>query len=96
MFVSDTLAMPATSDKSFDGNCRLMRCPRISYLHTGGTDDTPCLVYSDGPDTKAYCRVKQRTYPMLGFKKFTRAAVTIGGIELAQKIRKGVSSTSQL
>ena len=33
-------------------------------------------------------RVKQRYYPMLGFKRFSNAAVTLSGIELAQKIRK--------
>jgi transposase-like protein len=39
-------------------------------------------------------RVKQRIYPMLGFKKFANASVTISGIELVHKIRKG-SSTPQ-
>jgi transposase-like protein len=34
-------------------------------------------------------RVKQRIYPMLGFKKFRSAAVTISGVELVQKIKKG-------
>jgi len=34
-------------------------------------------------------RVKQRVYPMLGFKNFRNAAVTVGGVELVQKIRKG-------
>jgi transposase-like protein len=34
-------------------------------------------------------RVKQRIYPMLGFKKFGSAAVTISEIELVQKIKKG-------
>ena len=34
-------------------------------------------------------RVKQRIYPMLGFKNFGSAAVTISGIELVQKIKKG-------
>jgi transposase-like protein len=34
-------------------------------------------------------RVKQRIYPMLGFKNFGNAAVTISGIELVQKIKKG-------
>jgi transposase-like protein len=34
-------------------------------------------------------RVKQRIYPMLGFKKFGSAAVTISGIDLVQKIKKG-------
>src|SRR4051812_36180482 len=33
-------------------------------------------------------RVKQRIRPMLGFKCFDTAAVTISGIELAAKIRK--------
>jgi transposase-like protein len=34
-------------------------------------------------------RVKQRTYPLLGFKNFAHAAITISGIKLAQKIKKG-------
>ena len=33
-------------------------------------------------------RVKQRLYPMLGFKKFENAVITVSGIELAHKIRK--------
>ena len=33
-------------------------------------------------------RIKQRVRPMLGFKRFETAAVTICGIELAAKIRK--------
>ena len=32
--------------------------------------------------------MKQRVYPMLGFKRFEHAAVTISGIELAHKIKK--------
>jgi len=39
-------------------------------------------------------RVKQRIYPMLGFKSFRTAATAISGIELAQKIRKGQFDTS--
>jgi transposase-like protein len=34
-------------------------------------------------------RIKQRVRPMLGFKRFETAAVTIRGIELAEKIKKG-------
>jgi transposase-like protein len=34
-------------------------------------------------------RVKQRYYPMLGFKTFGNAQVTLSGIELANKIKKG-------
>jgi transposase-like protein len=34
-------------------------------------------------------RIKQRIRPMLGFKRFDYAAITISGIELAEKIKKG-------
>jgi len=34
-------------------------------------------------------RIKQRIRPMLGFKRFDHAAITISGIELAEKIKKG-------
>jgi len=33
-------------------------------------------------------RVKQRVYPMLGFKRFANATVTISGVELVHRIRK--------
>jgi transposase-like protein len=33
-------------------------------------------------------RIKQRLHPMLGLKSFRTAAVVIGGIELAEKIKK--------
>ena len=33
-------------------------------------------------------RVKQRIRPMLGFKRFENAAVTISGIELAERVKK--------
>ncbi len=38
-----------------------------------------------------YRRVKQRIRPMLGFKRFDNAAVTISGIELAEKIKRASS-----
>ena len=41
-------------------------------------------------------RVKQRVYPMLGFKWFGNAAVAISGIELSHKIKKGQFDTSEL
>jgi len=40
-------------------------------------------------------RVKQRIRPMLGFKRFDHAAVTISGIELAEKIKKGHFKTGE-
>ena len=41
-------------------------------------------------------RIKQRTRPMLGFKRFDNAAVTISGIELVQKIQKNQFKTGKL
>ncbi len=41
-------------------------------------------------------RIKQRTRPMLGFKRFDHAVVTISGIELAQKIKKRQFKTNKL
>ena len=41
-------------------------------------------------------RVKQRIRPMLGFKRFECAAVTLSGIELAQKIKKNQFKTGKL
>jgi putative transposase len=41
-------------------------------------------------------RVKQRIYPMLGFKNFRNAVITISGVELAQKIKKGQFNISEL
>ena len=38
----------------------------------------------------------QATNPMLGFKRFDNAVVTISGIELAEKIKKGQFKTGKL
>jgi transposase-like protein len=41
-------------------------------------------------------RVKQRVKPMLGFKRFDHAAITITGIELIHKIKKGQFDVSAM
>jgi transposase-like protein len=41
-------------------------------------------------------RVKQRVRPMLGFKRFGHASITITGIELVHQIRKGQFDISVL
>src|SRR4029453_18721595 len=41
-------------------------------------------------------KVKQRCYPMLGFKAFGNAEVTLRGIELEKKIKKGQFDTSKI
>ena len=40
--------------------------------------------------------MKQRVYPVLGFKRFGNATVTISGIELAHRIKEEQSNTSGL
>jgi hypothetical protein len=51
-----------------------------------------CLVrsckYLNNVIEQDHRRIKQRVRPMLGFKGFDTAAVTIRGIELAEKIKK--------
>jgi transposase-like protein len=41
-------------------------------------------------------RVKQRITVMIGFKRFTNAAITITGIELMPRIRKGEFALARL
>ena len=41
-------------------------------------------------------KAPQRCYPMLGFKTFGNAEVTLSGIELANKIKKGQFDTSEI
>ena len=41
-------------------------------------------------------RIKQRIRPMLGFKRFEAAAITVSGTELAEKIRKHQFKTGKL
>jgi transposase-like protein len=41
-------------------------------------------------------KAPQRCYPMLGFKTFVNAEVTLSGIELTNKIKKGQFDTSEI
>ena len=54
---------------------RRVRVRSCKYLNNGVEQD--------------HRRIKQRVRPMLGFKRFDTAAITICGIELAEKIKKG-------
>ena len=47
-----------------------------------------CCKYLNNGVEQDHRRVKQRIGPMVGFKRFDTAAVTISGIELAARIRK--------
>ena len=52
--------------------------------------------YLDNSIEQDHRGVKQRTRLMLGFKRFENAVVTISGIELAGKIKKGQFTTGKL
>jgi transposase-like protein len=60
--------------KSTGRMCRRVRVRPCKYLNNAVEQD--------------HRRVKQRIGPMLGFKRFDMAAITISGIELAEKIKK--------
>jgi transposase-like protein len=64
----------------------------VDKLKTSGI--LPCHVqvrsckYLNNVIEQDHRRIKQRVRPMLGFKRFETASVTIRGIELAEKIKK--------
>jgi transposase-like protein len=64
----------------------------VAKLKTSGI--LPCRVevrsckYLNNVIEQDHRRIKQRIRPMLGFNRFETAAVTIRGIELAEKIKK--------
>src|SRR3954447_16775837 len=72
----------------------------VAKLKEAGT--LPCSVqvrsskYLNNLVEQDHRRIKQRIRPMLGFKRFETAAITISGIELAEKIRKHQFKTGKL
>jgi transposase-like protein len=56
-----------------------------SIAHSVGTRSSK---YLNNIVEQDHRRIKQRIRPMLGFKRFETATITISGIELAEKIRK--------
>jgi hypothetical protein len=54
----------------------------------GGANPDAILQIPEQRDRARDRRIKQRIRPMLGFKRFETAAVTIRGVELAEKIKK--------
>ena len=64
----------------------------LAKLKEVGTLPSPRTVrsckYLNNVVEQDHRRIKQRIRPMLGFKRFETAAVTIRGIELAEKIKK--------
>ena len=72
------------------------RC-KESQIDAERSDERSCVSGPVGVRSNKYLnnmieqdhrRIKQRIRPMLGFKRFDTAAITITGIELAEKIRK--------
>ena len=54
-------------------------------------DDTAirCSKYLNNLIEQCHRNIKSRTTTMLGFKRFRNAAITLAGIELMHRIRKG-------
>src|SRR3954454_9626737 len=55
-----------------------------------------CSKYLNNVVEQDHRRIKHRIRSMLGFKQFETAAITISGIELAEKIRKHQFKTGKL
>ncbi len=64
----------------------------VAELQEEGVLPTPLTVrtnkYLNNVIEQEHRRVKQRVMPMLGFKRFDHAAITITGIELVHQIKK--------
>ena len=78
------------------GDTGFVAPPRVRRLASGGRQiESGRNLAAPRADTllnnvveQDHRRIKQRIRPMLGFKRFETAAVTIRGIELAEKIKK--------
>jgi putative transposase len=72
----------------------------VTELKAEGVLPTQTLVrankYLNNLIEQDHRKVKQRCYPMLEFKTFVNAEVTLSGIELANKIKKGQFDTSEI
>jgi len=72
----------------------------ITELKSGGTMPHRVRIrsskYLNNVVEQDHRRIKHRIRPMLGFKRFEAAAITISGIELAEKIRKHQFKTGKL
>ncbi len=52
--------------------------------------------YLNNPVEQDHRNIKSRTKVMLGFKRFRNAAITLSGIELVHRIRKGQFNLGKL
>jgi transposase-like protein len=72
----------------------------VAELKAEGVLPTQTLVrtnkYLNNLIEQDHLRMKQRCYPMPGFKTFGNAEVTLSGIELANKIKKGQFDISEI
>ena len=62
----------------------------------GGRTEVRSSKYLDNLIEQDHRSIKLRLGPMLGFKRFRRASITIAGIELMHRIRKGQFALSKL
>src|ERR1019366_6998596 len=83
---------------TLDGYAASHRAVREMSAENGAWKDTKLRSskYLNNMIEQDHRGVKSRIGPMLGFKNFDRAAVTIAGIELLHRIRKGQFALGRL
>jgi transposase-like protein len=67
-----------------------------SFKKAIDNNEAPEKITIDGSRASHQAVAEQRCYPMLGVKTFGNAEVTLSGIELANKIKKGQFDTSEI
>jgi len=68
---------------------RRLRARYASWWATSNRHEAAVIEVFEQPDRAGPPRVKLRIGPMLGFKRFETAAITIARIELLHRIHKG-------
>ena len=88
----------APSSVTLDGYAASHRAVREMPAESDAWQDTKLRSskYLNNMIEQDHRGVKSRIGPMLGFKDFDRAAVTISGIELLHRIRKGQFALGRL
>jgi hypothetical protein len=83
---------------SYHDVCDLMAERGVTVVHTIVLRWVQCFVPALEKMWKKYARPfgSSMCYPMLGFNTFGNAQVTLSGIELANKIKKGRFDTSEI
>src|SRR6266436_5139432 len=82
----------------FSQATRQLGTPRVMTLHGYAASHRAVAKrkYLNNVVEQDHRRIKQRIRPIIGFKRFDTATVTIRGIELAEKIKKNQFNLERL